>query len=176
MENFNFFGGRVGTFCILLGMFLLFHFAKAKENETEPTRNVNLGPIQKWRSAYFCLKYKAREGPCAGKGASLGILTPKGNLHVNQTDLDDYCSPGRCADYIRFTVLKCIFLVHKKFEFQNNATIQHVNETIATGCTNKNRDLIIKWGAPKSSGIKVNQKKYVSLVSSMLVFVAIFKM
>ncbi|GMN23310.1 hypothetical protein TIFTF001_000074 [Ficus carica] len=106
----------------------------------------------------------------------MGILTPKGNLSVSQQNLVQYCAPGNCSDQIRFTVLNCILLVHDKFVFANNATIQYVNDTITTRCAKQDQDLIIASGPPKNSGIKVNQKTYVSVVSALLVFLAIFNM
>ncbi|KAM6578472.1 hypothetical protein CsatB_030309 [Cannabis sativa] len=171
-SNFKLFGGRFGWLGFYLGIVLLLQYANAHENRTNPTKNVNLGPIQMWRSAYFCLQYQgASQQVCKWKD----VITPIGNLNVSSQEIEEYCKPGQCADHIRTNVLTCIYLVMRNLNiavFKNGASIQLLNDTINTGCsTNTSIILGDKIDKKRSSGsTKVYQKTYTTVaVTGLLV-------
>ncbi|KAG6631043.1 uncharacterized protein LOC122293026 [Carya illinoinensis] len=109
MENYK-------SFLFFLGIFLLGR-AKA-ENKTEPRVNGNLGPIQGWRSAYYCMIYN-ESASCSDKDQ----LADKGVVDVNKDELAEYCKKGRCGEHIGY-VLKCIHDVKRDFWFANNITVK----------------------------------------------------
>jgi hypothetical protein len=161
------FGGRFRFAWFSLGILLLLGSAKVQaENRIEPTDNVNLSPIQSWRSTYFCLYYKPM-GACGEKHK----ITVKGLLEVTEEEINSYCDEG-CLDQ-SIETLDCIYMVNTHFSFTNNATVRVINETINHGCTS--RTAINTTNQTYSSAMKVGQKIYVPLIST-LVFIAMFKM
>ncbi|KAG6667186.1 hypothetical protein CIPAW_01G083500 [Carya illinoinensis] len=102
-------------------------------NKIEPRSNVNLGPIQGWRSAYFCIMYN-KLASCLEKDQ----LTDTGVVNVSKEEIEEYCKKGGCREHIGY-VLKCIHDVKRDFWFANNITVRLLNESISDGCA-KNED------------------------------------
>ncbi|KAG6680827.1 hypothetical protein I3842_13G062200 [Carya illinoinensis] len=117
MENYK-------SFLFVLGIFLLLGRAKAEK----PRVNVNLGPIQGWRSAYYCMIYN-ESASCLDKYQ----LTDKGVVDVSKDELAEYCKKGGCGEHIGY-VLKCIHDVKRDFWFANNITVKLLKERISDGC------------------------------------------
>ncbi|KAK4606888.1 hypothetical protein RGQ29_000929 [Quercus rubra] len=69
-------------------------------------------------------------------------------------------------------VLKCITDVKRDFWFATRAHVQYVSDTISKGCSARKAFTTVDYKA--SRGIKVYQKAYVSVISSLVVLVAIF--
>ncbi|KAG6730458.1 hypothetical protein I3842_01G080800 [Carya illinoinensis] len=97
-------------------------------NKIEPRSNVNLGPIQGWRSAYFCIMYN-KLASCLEKDQ----LTDTGVVNVSKEEIEEYCKKGGCREHIGY-VLKCIHDVKRDFWFANNITVRLLNESISDGC------------------------------------------
>ncbi|CAI9761278.1 unnamed protein product [Fraxinus pennsylvanica] len=145
----------------ILSLFILLSCAKA-ENTTWPMANVNLSPIQAWRSAYYCLQN-------ASKSCTTYTLNTTGWLNVTHADGPSFCKEG-CADHIR-AVLQCILYVKKDFWFGNKATVQHLNDTIDFGCNNPAGFNGTSFYPP--SGSRINSAPYIlALSASALLLVA----
>uniref|UniRef100_A0A7N2KNG0 DUF7731 domain-containing protein n=1 Tax=Quercus lobata TaxID=97700 RepID=A0A7N2KNG0_QUELO len=99
-------------------------------------------------------------------------LTDKGVVTVSLDQIDVYCDQGCYAHTM--AVRKCINDVKRDFWFATRAHVQYVSDTISKGCSARKAFTTANYKA--SSGIKVYQKAYVSVISSLVVLVAIFNL
>ncbi|KAF7833845.1 uncharacterized protein G2W53_016178 [Senna tora] len=154
MENRNRF-----LLCFSVGILLLLLNLANAENRTEPRRNVNLSPFEKWRSAYFCMQNMTNS--CTGKD----ILTLSGWLSVVDSEIRDYCDKGCHAQTL--VVMQCIQDVHRHFKFETGAPLAFVKDTIVNACSNY-KGFNTTYKADPNSASSLYATFYMPLLSTLI--------